>query len=248
MRTVRRYVGGSEWAGGKGRDVGNAYNGDRLDDAAGRRVDLIDRVVPIVDEKKVRKSVDDLSSFAASLGDKDGPTQKTLADAAALMKHLNQTAAKLDAALADLDGVAKAFDAKKVATLMDGAAAVGQTLKDNNGNLDRTLKDAADIAAKLDKSADKIDGLMTSAQSFLGAPGTKGAMSQIGDAARSIRELADQMNLRVRQMSTGLVKFSGSGLREYEGMAVDARKTLNDLDRVILSIENHPSQLIFGKK
>ncbi len=196
----------------------------------------------------MRKSVDDLSSFAASLGDKDGPTQKTLADAAALMKHLNQTAAKLDAALADLDGVAKAFDAKKVATLMDGAAAVGQTLKDNSGNLDRTLKDAADIAAKLDKSADKIDGLMTSAQSFLGAPGTKGAMSQIGDAARSIRELADQMNQRVRQMSTGLVKFSGSGLREYEGMAVDARKTLNDLDRVILSIENHPTQLIFGKK
>ena len=31
-------------------------------------------------------------------------------------------------------------------------------------------------------------------------------------------------------------------------MAVDARKTLNDLDRVILSIEKHPTQLIFGSK
>jgi len=210
--------------------------------------DDTDKLVNAVDATKVRKSVDDLSSFAASLGAKDGPTQKTLADAAALVKHLNETAGRLDAALADLDGVAKAFDAKKVATLMDGAAAVGQTLKDNSGNLDHTLKDAADIAAKLDKSANKIDGLMTSAQSFLGAPGTKGAMSQVGDAAKSIKDLADQLNMRVRQMSTGLVKFSGSGLREYEGMAVDARKTLNDLDRVILSIENHPTQLIFGKK
>ncbi|HXT08885.1 MAG TPA: MlaD family protein [Roseiarcus sp.] len=210
--------------------------------------DDTDKLVNAVDAAKVRKSVDDLSSFAASLGAKDGPTQKTLADAATLLKHLNESAAKLDSALADLDGVAKAFDAKKVAKLMDGAAAVGQTLKANSGNLDHTLKDAADIAAKLDKSADKIDGLMTSAQSFLGAPGTKGAMSQVGDAAKSIKDLADQINLRVRQMSSGLVKFSGSGLREYEGMAVDARKTLNDLDRLIQSIENHPTQLIFGKK
>jgi phospholipid/cholesterol/gamma-HCH transport system substrate-binding protein len=210
--------------------------------------DDTDKLVNAVDATKVRKSVDDLSNFAASLGDKNGSTQKALADAATLVKHLNETAGKLDSALADLDGVAKAFDAKKVATLMDGAAAVGQTLKDNSGNLDRTLKDAADIAAKLDKSADKIDGLMTSAQSFLGAPGTKGAMGEVADAAKSIKDLADQLNLRVRQMSTGLVKFSGSGLREYESMAIDARKTIGDIDRLILSIENHPTQLIFGKK
>lgn len=210
--------------------------------------DDTDKLISAVDATKVRKSVDDLSSFAASLGDKNGSAQKALADAATLVKHLNETAAKLDGALADLDGVAKAFDAKKVATLMDGAAAVGQTLKDNSGNLDHTLKDAADIAAKLDKSADKIDGLMTSAQSFLGAPGTKGAMGQVADAAKSIKDLADQLNLRVRQMSTGLVKFSGSGLHEYENMAIDARKTIGDIDRLILSIENHPTQLIFGKK
>ncbi len=207
-----------------------------------------DKLVNAVDATKVRKSVNDLSNFAASLGDKDGSTQKALADAATLVKHLNATAAKLDSALADLDGVAKAFDAKKVATLMDGAATVGQTLKDNKDNLDHTLKDAASIAAKLNKSADKLDGLMTSAQSLLGAPGTKGAMSEVSDAAKSIKDLADQLNLRVRQMSTGLVRFSGSGLREYESMAVDARKTISDIDRLILSIENHPSQLIFGKK
>ena len=210
--------------------------------------DDTDKLVSAVDAAKVRKSVDDLSNFAASLGDKDGSAQKALADTATLVKHLNATAAKLDAALADLDGVAKAFDAKKVATLMDGAAAVGQTLKDNKDNLDHTLKDAADIAAKLDKSATKVDALMTSAQSFLGAPGTKGAMGQIGDAAKSVKDLADQLNLRVRQMSTGLVRFSGSGLKEYESMAIDARKTISDIDRLILSIENHPTQLIFGKK
>ena len=89
---------------------------------------------------------------------------------------------------------------------------------------------------------------MTSAESFLGSSDTKGPLGQVGDAAKAIKVLADDVDSRVRQLSGGLVKFSGSGLKEYESMAVDARRTLNDLDRVILSIEKHPSQLIFGSK
>jgi phospholipid/cholesterol/gamma-HCH transport system substrate-binding protein len=131
---------------------------------------------------------------------------------------------------------------------MDGAAAIGETLKDNRGNLDRTLKSAAELTAKLNESATKIDGLMTSAQSFLGSPDTKGPLAQVGDAAKSIKALADETNMHIRQLSSGLVRFSGSGLKEYEEMAVDARKTLADVDRVFRSIEKNPSQLIFGAK
>ncbi len=210
--------------------------------------DDADNLMSAVDVAKVRKSVDDVSSFAASLGAKDGPTQQTLADAARLVHHLNDTAKQLDAALADMDAVAKAADPKKIAALMDGAEAVGQTLTENRDNLNRTLKDAADIADKLDAAAGKTQALIASAQSLLGSPGTDGALTKVGDAAKSIKALADEMTLRVRQMSSGLVKFSGSGLREYEGMAVDARKTLSDLDRFILSLEKHPTQLIFGSK
>ena len=225
--------------------------GRKIGPLAGRLeklTDDADKLLGAVDAAKVRHSVDNVAAFAASLGDKDGPTQKALADAATLVKHLNDTAAKLDAALSDVDAVAKAFDAKKLGALVEGAAAVGQTLSDNRGNLDRTLKDAADLTAKLKDSANKVDGLMTSAQSFLGSPDTKGPLSQVGDAANSIKKLADEMTTRVHQMSSGIVRFSGSGLKEYESMAVDARRTLGDLDRVILSIEKHPAQLIFGGK
>ena len=210
--------------------------------------DDADKLLGAVDAAKVRKSVDDLSGFAASLGAKDGPTQHALADAATLVKHLNDTSTKLDTALADLDGMAKAFDAKKVGELMDGAASVGEALKENRGNLDSTLKNAAELTAKLNQSASKIDGLMTSLQGFVGDPNVKGPIGQFGDAAKSIKVLADDMDVRIRQLSTGLVKFSGSGLKEYEDMAVDARKTLGDIDTLIRSIEKNPTQLIFGSK
>jgi phospholipid/cholesterol/gamma-HCH transport system substrate-binding protein len=210
--------------------------------------DDADKIVGAVDLSKIRKTVDNVEGFTASLGAKDGPTQQALGDLALLVKHLNDTATKLDGAIADVDGVTRAFDAKKVGQLMDGAAAVGQTLTDNRANLDATLKDAADIAAKLDSSASKIDGLMTTAQGFLGSGDTKGPLGQVGDAAKSIKRLADDLTTRIAQMAPGLVRFSASGLKEYEGMAVDARKTVVDLDRVILSIEKHPTQLIFGSK
>ena len=225
--------------------------GRKIGPLAGRLeglVDDADKLLGAVDVAKVRNSVDDLSGFAASLGAKDGPTQKALADAAVLVKRLNESAAKLDSALADAGAVVKAFDAKKVGSLMDSADAIGKTLAANKDNLDLTLKDAAEIAEKLKSSADKVEGLMTAATGFLGSGDTKGPLAQVGDAAKSIKALADEVNMRVRQMSSGLVKFSGSGLAEYQSMAVDARRTLNDLDRFVLSLEKHPTQLIFGAK
>ena len=225
--------------------------GRKIGPLAGRLEGLVgdaDKLLGAVDAARIKRSVDDLSDFAASLGAKDGPTQKALTEAAALVQRLNESAGKLDAVLADADAVAKAFDAKKVGSLMDSADMVGKTLAANKDNLNLTLKDAAEIAEKLKASADKVEGLMTAATGFLNSGDTKGPLGEVGDAAKSIKALADEVNLRVRQMSSGLVKFSGSGLTEYQSMAVDARRTLNDLDRVILSIEKHPTQLIFGAK
>ena len=70
------------------------------------------------------------------------------------------------------------------------------TVRQNRGNIDTTLKNAAEITAKLNDSADKLDGLMTSAQGFLGSPGTKGALGQVGEAAQSIKRLADNVECR----------------------------------------------------
>ena len=49
------------------------------------------------------------------------------------------------------------------------------------------------------------------------------------------------------EISAGLVRFSNSGLKQYEAFAVDGRRTLNELQKVIKGINDHPSQLIFGR-
>ena len=60
--------------------------------------------------------------------------------------------------------------------------------------------------AKLNASADKVDGLMRAA-GLVGAPGTKGAVQQVSDAAQSIKKLADDVDMRVKEISVGLNRF-----------------------------------------
>ena len=69
---------------------------------------------------------------------------------------------------------------------------------------------------------------------------------QIGQAADAIRKLADNLDKRTDEISTGLVHFSNSGLKEYEAFAVDGRRTLAELQKVLKNIDEHPSRLIFG--
>ncbi len=55
------------------------------------------------------------------------------------------------------------------------------------------------------------------------------------------------LDKRTDEISTGLVRFSNSGLKEYEAFAVEGRRTLVELHKAIKNINDHPSQLIFGR-
>jgi phospholipid/cholesterol/gamma-HCH transport system substrate-binding protein len=207
-----------------------------------------DKLIGAVDPAKVKRVVSDVTTFTGALADSGGQMQALVTDAAALAKHLNETASRLDAALSDADGLVKAIDTKKIASVVDGANVLGEALRQNKGNIDLMLKDAAEIAAKLDSSADKIDGLMTSVQGFVGSGDAKGPLTEVSEAAHSIRVLADDLNVRTKEIAAGLIHFTGPGLKEYEALAVDGRRTINDVDRVVRGFEHNPSEVIFGAK
>jgi phospholipid/cholesterol/gamma-HCH transport system substrate-binding protein len=207
-----------------------------------------DKLIVAIDPTKVKRVVEDVAAFTGVLGDPKGSAQMLLSDAATLAKRLTDSSTYLTSALQDIDSLVKSFDTHKVAELMDGVGGFGETLKENKGNIDHMLKNASELTAKLDSAADKVDGVLTSAQSFLGSSATKGPLGEVGDAAKSVRKLADDLNVRTKDIAAGLTRFSGSGLREYEALAVDGRKTVNDLDRFIKGFEKNPSQLIFGAK
>ena len=225
--------------------------GKRIDPLAARLQSLsddADKLVKSIDTEKVSNVVGNAQTFSQALAASSGDYRAVMRDGASLVARLNDTSKELGAALTDADAVLKSLDSKKIGGVVDSVSDVAATLRQNRGNIDETLKNASDMMAKLNRSADKVDGVLTSAQSFLGSPGTKGALAQVGDAAQSVKKLADNLDVRIKEISVGLNHFSNSGLREYEGLAIQGRRVLDDIDRVVRSFERNPTQLIWGSK
>ena len=211
-------------------------------------VDDADKVVKAIDTEKLHGVVDNVESVSRALSASSDNYQTVMREGASLATRLNDAEKALGPTIGDIDGVFKAIDPKKVSGIVDSISNVASTVEQNRGNIDRTIKNASEFTAKLNDSADKLDGLITSAQSFLGAPGTKGAMSQIGDAAQSVKKLADDLDVRVKEISVGLSRFSNSGLRQYESLAIQGQRVLDDIDQAVRSFKSNPSQIIWGAK
>ncbi len=208
-----------------------------------------DRVLKAVDPDKVQAVVGNVQTFSQALAESSQNIETLARNGAQLATHLNEdTAKRLDTALDDVNALAKAIDSKKIASIVDSANDVVQTVHQNRGNIDSTLKNFSEMSAKLNDSADKVDGVLTSAQSFLGSPSTKGAVDRISEAALSVKKLADDVDVRVKDIATGLSRFTNSGLREYEALAVEGRRVVADIDRVVRSLGQNPSQVLFGSR
>ena len=110
------------------------------------------------------------------------------------------------------------------------------------------VTDMASLSAKLNSAADKVDGVLTNLNGFLATKDSKGAFGEVADAAKSIHKLADDLDGSTKELMANLNHFSTTGLRQYEALAIDGRKTLQEVNNAVHSIEDNPQQFISEKK
>ncbi|EIM28214.1 MlaD family protein [Microvirga lotononidis] len=212
----------------------------------------VDEVVRSVDRQRVARIVENVDNFTTALGENRQVVSDALKDAASLIARLNETAPKLDTAVAEIAEVTKAIDPAKIGRTVDNVDTFTQTLSRRSPDIDKAIQEARSITEKLNRSADKIDSVLAGAEKFLGsASGESGksAFDEIRAAAVAVRELANDLNTRtegIQGILGGVNRFTESGLREYEALAVEGRKTLGDISRAVRSIERNPQQFIFG--
>jgi phospholipid/cholesterol/gamma-HCH transport system substrate-binding protein len=208
-------------------------------------------VVQAVDRQRVARIVENVENFSHALGQNREAVDKALKEAAALITQLNATAPKLDSTFTDISNLAKAVDAAKVDRTLTNVDKFAQSLGRSSDDVERTVKQARELSEKLNKSADRVDNVLKAAEGFLGAgggPAGQGMFDDVRQAARAIRELAKNLDERSEDISVGLTRFTGQGLREYEALAVEGRRTLGDISKAVRSIERNPQQILFGGK
>jgi phospholipid/cholesterol/gamma-HCH transport system substrate-binding protein len=208
-------------------DFANLINtGTRI---AARADDVLDKVNRALDANvaSVNNTLKNAEVFSKALADNADGVRDFLAATADVGKAIKPLAAKLETLTADADGIVKAIDPEKVKLI---------------------VAQVSEISTKLNAVAGKLDTTFTNLNGFLATDDNKGMVAEISDAAKSIKKLADNLDIRTKEITTGVVRFTGNGLKQYEQLAIDARQTVSDVSRVFRSLERNPQQIIWGAK
>lgn len=127
--------------------------------------------------------------------------------------------------ISNIDQFSKAVASKsdEVESLIDQANALAKQLNEIAGKVDT-------VVANLDRATSDKDGVLV----------------QATEAATSVRKLADNLDQRTALLTNEISRFTGPGLRQYEALASDGRRTLGELNRVLRDIQQNPQRFIYG--
>jgi phospholipid/cholesterol/gamma-HCH transport system substrate-binding protein len=202
---------------------------ETLQRLAGRTETVLENVNKLFADNSasISRTVQNVEAFSQALGENADGVK-------AFMKAMSDIGTTIKPLIANLEGLSKSVDERVQAVDPNKVASI--------------LDNADSLAKQLNASAGKLDRLMTTLDGVLGSSDSKGVVAEVTEAAKSFRKLADNLDARTRELTAGLNRFTGAGLRQYEALAADGRRTLDEINRTLRSLERNPQQLIFGRK
>ena len=186
----------------------------------GRVDDIATRIDDLLraNDAKISSVIDNVDKFSKALGD-------NAQNIDSFLKQVGGAADRISTLANNLDKVVTSFEPNKV----------GDTIDDVNR-----------FTAQLDGMANKFNTILDNVNAMTTSEEGKGMFNEISSAATEIRKLAINLDKRTAELSTNLNQFTGPGLRQYEALAADGRKTLAEIDRVFRNFERNPRQFLFG--
>lgn len=135
-----------------------------------------------------------------------------------------------------------ALDGERINRALANIDRFTQTLGDNSANVDQLVKNAAEVSAKLNGMADRVDSLLRGFQ----GDGTSNMFAEFTNTAKAVRTLAERLDSRTAQLTTSISGFTDRTIRDVQALSADGRRTLSELERTLRSLERNPQRFIFG--
>jgi phospholipid/cholesterol/gamma-HCH transport system substrate-binding protein len=114
---------------------------------------------------------------------------------------------------------------------------------ENESSLRASIRNFEVFSATLARNSERIDRILAGVETVTGGPDGKG---EISDAVHSIKLLADNLDKRTAELSASLLRFTGTGLRQWEALAADGRRTLSVVERAVKNFDRNPQRILFG--
>lgn len=116
-------------------------------------------------------------------------------------------------------------------------------IADNQSSLHTSLANIEAFTATLKNNSERIDRIMAGVENLTGSGDKPGEMAT---TLKSVKTLADNVNTRVDEIAPGLVHFSKDGLKQFELLAADGRRTLATFEAAVKNFDRNPQRVIFG--
>ncbi|TWG49576.1 MlaD family protein [Aminobacter sp. J44] len=229
---------------------------ERIDSTLAAAEDLI----RAVDRNQVAQVVENVEKFTKRLDDAttnlDGimkDVETAVASFADFSTAAGETLAKVDSVIDSVDPATvrtALSNFEQASTSINHAAndinRVSEAVSARTEDIDAIITDARQLATRLAQASERVDGVLQKVDNLLGSDEAGGIMTEASETLKAFRQVADTLNARMGTITDGLARFSGSGLREVEGLVRDARTSITRIERAITDLERNPQRILSG--
>ena len=207
-------------------------------EGAQRVLARVDSAVGTVDQlvkdnaKSVETTIRNVETFSNVLSNNADGVQTFMASVTKAGDVLSKVAGKIETLTENVDGLVRSVDRTKVAAVVDHAES---------------------MMTRLDEASKRVEGLLAKLDGLAGSDEGKGLAQEAGhflkeatETAKAFRETAHTVQAKVVEISAGLERFTGGGLRDLRDFVADGRRTLTTIDRAVGNLDRDPKRLIFG--
>jgi paraquat-inducible protein B len=166
-----------------------------------------------------------------------------------LQQSAGDIAMRLPEVVDRLEGVLTSIDAglndnrADIRRIVGDIAAISTTIKEQAPKMNRVLVNAQDATSDVRSAAATLDRILQTNSDAIGA-----LIDEWTVTAGAVRRLADQVNATVAENRQALRDFTATGLYEYTGLAQDAQRLVDQINRVAEELERDPARFFFGDR
>ncbi|MGQ3671255.1 MlaD family protein [Xanthobacter sp. TB0136] len=143
-----------------------------------------------------------------------------------------------------IEEVLSAINPNDVRVIVSNVEVFTKALAERSENVSNIVQEADKLVVRLNEVANNVDAMVLNLKAA--TEDKDGILMQATAAAESVRVLADNLDKRTAVITNEVNRLAGPTLRQYQALASDGQRTLNEIDRVLRSIQRNPQQFITG--
>lgn len=213
-----------------------------------------------VDKDQIKSIVANVNTVTGNLKETSKQFDTVIGNVNTAVGSINDFAQKTQGTLSKVNGVLDGIDPAQVRTALaniqkasesaDKAAAdiakVTEKFANRSDDIDQTIKDARQLAQRLNDASVRVDGILARVDTLLGSGQADGVMADARATLKSFKQVADTLNARLGTITDNLARFSGQGLSNVEALVQDSRRSISRIEEAVTDLSRNPQRILSG--